>query len=124
MFHAMPTAVGKLLLVPGREVDGPAATGPARLQGVAAGAGQVESAKPDVPGLLRIADIANTALRLTWSRREDGPSTLGHRVGPRSEPQRVPGVEIVTSDDDRLGEARRDQHLHQDRPAVGRIRAA
>src|SRR5258706_15780734 len=94
------------LLVPGSEVDGPAATGPARLERVATGSGQVESAKPDVPGLLR---IAGTALRLAWTRREDGRSALRHRVWSRSEPQRVPAVEIVTSDSDRLGEARRDQ---------------
>src|SRR5258708_26771305 len=114
-------AVLKLLLEPGSEVDGPAATRPARLQGVAAGSWQVEGAKPDVPGLLR---TARTALRLAWIRREDGPSIPGHRVWSGSEPQRVLGVQVVTSDGDRLGEARRDQHLHQDRPAVGRIRGA
>src|SRR5258707_15202801 len=121
MSHALPTAVVKLHLVPGSEVDSPAATGPARLQGVATGSGQGESAKPDVPGLLRTAD---TALRLAWIRREDGPSILGDRVGSGSEPQRVSGVEIGTRDGDRLGEVRRDQHLYLDRPAAGRIRAA
>src|SRR5258707_12851506 len=109
-------AVLKLLLEPGSEVDGPAATRPARLQGVAAGSWQGEGAKPDVPGLLR---TAGTALRLAWIRREDGPTTPGHRVWSGSEPQRVLGVKVVTSDGDGLVEAGVYNTLDQDQPADG-----
>jgi len=83
---------------PAREVDAPATTGPGYLEGRAAGAGQVEVARPDVPRMLRtccalpahLLRIADAALGWCQSIVMIGRASSGRGFGPRENHSEYP----------------------------------